>query len=474
MLTAALTVCMPLFLSSCNFIEYRPKPIDTAVNTAKFANKDPSNQDFQQYLRNNGYAENDLPLKQWGLDELTYCALFFHPSLDLARAQWRATESAVGVAKERLLPTVKTQLENSSNPGVGNSPFAFGLAIDIPLETSNKRNIRIENAQHLSQAAKLEVAQTAWGLRNQVAQSLIEYQFNLQQILQLSDEQYYRAEIVAIYQKRMDLGAGSNVELSKAKLLLQAANSALTAIQQNQLVLSSKLASNLGLAASKIATLPLANSVFSQPLAEQTADQLPFDTVATDIQAVAIYNRLDLRIALEKYAVAESKLKLEIAKQYPNLTISPGYTFEYGQKLLSTGLSGLLTLLTKNKALIAEAASLREVEAAQVEALQSKIIAETNMANALLLQAQQLVQNQKKLLLQQQNSTEQMSRRFNAGEIDRLELAFAKLELNSAEKNVGLALYQLQVARTQLENTLQQPLVATANQPNIEDLSAKK
>jgi cobalt-zinc-cadmium efflux system outer membrane protein len=474
MRVAALTACMAFFLIGCNFVEYRPKPIDPLVNTAQFASKDPSSEAFQQYLRNNGYAQNDLPLNLWGLDELTYCALFFHPSLDLARAQWHAAESTVGVAAQRLLPTVKTKIENNSNPGQGNSPYAFGLAIDIALETSNKRNIRIENAQHLSQAAKLEVAQTAWGLRNQVAQSLIEYQFNQQQIQQLSDEQSLRAEIVALYQNRVDLGAGSNVELSTAKLLLQTANTALTAIQQNLVVARSKLASNLGLTPSKIAALPLADSGFSLPSALLAADQLPLDTSASGLQTAALYNRLDLRIALQRYAVAEAKLKLEIANQYPNLTISPGYIYEYGQKLLNMGLSGLLTLLNKNKPSIAEAIALREVEATQVQALQNKIISEANMANALLLQAQLFVKNQNQILSQQQYSTEQMTRRFNAGEIDRLELAFAKLELNNAEKNVGLALYQLQIARTQLENTLQQPLVASANKPNIENLSSKK
>ena len=59
------------------------------------------------------------------------------------------------------------------------------------------------------------------------------------------------------------------------------------------------------------------------------------DMPAAALQTTALLNRLDIRIALEKYAAAESKLKLELAKQYPDLVISPGYAFEFGDNIWS-------------------------------------------------------------------------------------------------------------------------------------------
>lgn len=452
----ALATCLSALLGACSFQKYTPKPISPSVNAAKFEQKDPSSEQFHQYLLNNGYTADRLPLQQWSVDELTYCALFFHPSLDVARAQWRAAESAEVAAAEKAVPTANGSIAHSDDSDPSKKPFAFGLSIGIPIETANKRDIRIENARHLSQAAKLEIAQTAWQLRNNLVQSLTEYQFNQQQIQLLTDEETRRQEIVAIYQKRVSLGMASNVELSTASLQLQSTTSSLNAKKQNALVLLSRLASNLGLPLSKVENMQLVSDTN-----KQQADDLQ----TTSLQATALLNRLDIRIALELYAAAEAKLKLEIAKQYPDLVISPGYAFEFGDNVWSLGLSGLLTLLNKNKAGIAEATQLREVEAAQFEALQSKVISEANIANAELMQAKLVLTNQQKLLEQQQANTQRMSRMFTAGEIDRLELAFVKLENITAEKNVALAHFQLITALNQLENTLQKPLTG----PGVKD-----
>jgi outer membrane protein TolC len=66
-----------------------------------------------------------------------------------------------------------------------------------------------------------------------------------------------------------------------------------------------------------------------------------------------------------------------------------------------------------------------------------------------------------------------MNKRLAAGEIDRLELTFAKLELNAVEKNLALAHYQLKMAEAELENTLQKPLIQSTQSLDIESISLK-
>ena len=101
-LTASLVA--PVFLSGCSFQQYVAKPIDPLTTLTKFEQKDPASEQFHQYLLSNGYTADRLPVKQWGVDELTYCALFFHPSLDVARAQWRAALFAEVSAAEKTTP----------------------------------------------------------------------------------------------------------------------------------------------------------------------------------------------------------------------------------------------------------------------------------------------------------------------------------------------------------------------------------
>ncbi len=469
-----LGACIAIIVSACSFQQYTAKPINQIASVERFQQKDPASAGFQQYLLSNGYPEKNLPLQQWDADDLTFCALYFHPSLDVARAQWRLAEQAEASAAERPIPSLNGHFANSNQANGDNSPYAFGLSIDIPIETANKRDIRIENARHLSIAAKLEIAQTAWQLRKDVVQSLNDYQFNQQQIIFLTNEEARRKEIVAIYQKRVDLGAASNVELSTAKLLLQTITSELNAKKYSRLVLRSKLASSTGLPLTKIEAMHFVPDADSQK-------EVGFPP-SGNLQTTALLNRLDIRIALERYAVSEAKLKLEIAKQYPNLVISPGYAYEFGDSIWSLGLSGLLTILNKNKLAIAEATQLREVEATQFEALQAKTIAQADTANMELMLAKQALDNQQKLREQQQLNTQRSERKFKAGEIDRLELAFNELENINADKSVALLQFQLKTAQNQLENALQKPLSAikntSENNPknisNLEDLSFKK
>jgi len=455
--TAALTL-LCLGITACGFQEYIAKPIDTAALTQKIAGRRADNALFHQYLINNGYSPARLPIQQWQLDDLIHCALFFNPSLDIARAQWRSAEAAKLTAAEMRLPTIGGQYSKSNNASEEISPHAYGLSIEIPIETANKRNIRIESAQHLSEAAKLRIAQAAWQLRSNVAKTFNEYQANRQQIKLLSKEQAYRQEVVAIYQKRIDLGESSNIELSKAKLQLQTLNTELESKQRNHLVLLSGLASSLGLPLAQLEQMQIADTADTKtPGMPATATPAP-----ADLQSQALLNRLDIRIALERYAVAEAKLKLEIARQYPDIVISPSYAYEFGDKVWSLGLSGLMTILTKNKLAIAEATQLREVEAKQFEALQTSVIAEVNVANAKLSQSMQLLDNQNSLYRQQQANTRRMESRLRAGEIDRLELSYAKLEEVLAEQHIALANFQLASSINDLENAIQAPLIGSS------------
>jgi len=462
----ALLSLLCLSITACGFQEYIAKPIDTAALTQKIASRRADNDQFHQFLLNNGYTSGQLPIQQWKLDDLIYCALFFNPSLDIARAQWRSAEAAKLTAAEMRLPTIGGQYSKSNNASEEISPHAYGLSIEIPIETANKRNIRIESAQHLAEAAKLRIAQAAWQLRNEVIKTFTEYQANRQQITLMSKEQAYRKDIVAIYQKRIDLGESSNIELSRAKLQLQTLNTELESKQRNHLVLLARLANNLGLSLSQVEQMQLADTTDTKALANPSA---------ADLQTRALLNRLDIRIALERYAVAEAKLKLEIAKQYPDIVISPGYAYEFGDKIWSLGLSSLMTILTKNKLAIAEATQLREVEAKQFEALQANVISEVNVANARLTQSAQLLDNKKNLYQQQQANTRRMDNRLRAGESNRLELTYAKLEEVIAEQQIALASLQLATSANDLENAIQAPLSdSTITNEKIENLTITK
>jgi cobalt-zinc-cadmium efflux system outer membrane protein len=436
------------FITSCAFQTYTAKPIDPEVVAQNFALKSPNDANFKVFLQNKGYQHLTFPIQQWNLNTLIECALFFHPSLNQAREAWKAAQASEKLASKKPQPTVNAGIGHSNQANDDINPFAYHFSIDIPIETQNKREIQIESFAHLSNVAKLEVAQTAWNLRYQVTQAWADLFWQQSQLPLQIQEVALRQEIVDMIEKRVQFGLASNIDLNQAKLQHLASRTQLQSLEKNQLPLIAKLANHLGL-----------------PLSAVNQMQFNFDalnsqmTAIPEIQATALLNRLDVRIALERYAVAEAKLKLEVAKQYPDISISPSYAYEFGDKIWSLGFSSLLNMLEKNSAAIQQATQLREVEVAQFESLQANVIAEAELNQAKLIQTQQQIENTTVQLKEQQHGLRQISAQLNAGEADRLALVMAKLAVLTAEKDLEYAHYQRNVAMIQLENSLQLPLI---------------
>jgi len=178
-----------------------------------------------------------------------------------------------------------------------------------------------------------------------------------------------------------------------------------------------------------------------------------------DVQRAALLNRLEIRQALAHYVAQEAKLKLEIAKQYPDINLAPAYGWDQGANRWGLGFSMLLAFLNNhNEGPIAEAKAARELGARQFEALQASVIGEQEQALARWNAAIGEVTHLQKLVMAQQARLAQTQKQFDAGQVDRLELDLTKLELLVANANVSNALSRTQQILGQVEDAVQQPL----------------
>lgn len=447
------------FLSGCTFQTYSQKPLDPAETAARLQARDPSAPAFQQYLLANGYPQEQLPIQQWGLPELTLSAFFFHPQLEVARAQWRAMQAAEITAARRPNPGISGLVERHSEHD-GISPWLFGLSLDIPLQNTDKRQADIDRAAHLSEASRIEIGQAAWQVRSRLSESWINYHQALQQVKILQDELELRQQINDMLQTRLDAGMLSSVELGSAALLLQRAQQQLLAAQGQIPELRVALANSAGLPPQAFRQLSLASDLDNPSNSEnQPGETLLLEaSEIDDLQETALLNRLDIRAALARYAAAEAKVRREIAGQYPDIVLSPGYSYDQGDRIWSLGFSTLLALLDKNEGPIAEALSLRDVEAAQFEALQASVIAELEQARAGYLAAVEEWKKARQFLDAQQSHTSQLEQQFEAGYSDRLELTTARLSASLARQSLISAEFKVRRAITRLENLAQRPL----------------
>lgn len=461
-----------LLLTGCAKEKYQAKPIDQQQTTAKIHAKDPLSGDFKVYLIKQGYKESELPFADWGLKEMTLSALYHHPNLDVAKAQLALAYAQLESAGQKQNPTLNGSIARSNQANEDIRPWAYGLSVDIPIETANKRQIRIEEAQHLAESARIDVADMAWQLRAQVAKNLLRYHENQALQNQLTSEVKKQDELIKILEKRVNLGALSNTELNAAKLLQQKTLYSLNSEQAKSAEIIAALASNTGLTVEKFSQIPIKPLDTDAALSQQSG--LLSAPATQKLQEKALLNRLDIRRSLAKYAAAEAKIKLEVAKQTPDISLSPGYAFEFGDRIWSLGFSALLNLINKNQTLISEAIQLREIEGAQFEALQAKIIADLSQSLAIYVASLQNVMLVKEQQANQLLYSQKLQRQFDAGLIDRLALTQNDLNTALLTQQLLTAQFQALQAALAIEEVMQQPLFDDFSMPTDVSIDTNK
>src|SRR5205807_1898591 len=103
-------------------------------------------------------------------------------------------------------------------------------------------------------------------------------------------------------------------EMARDKILLS-----LQEAQQRKAEARIQLADAIGLPEEALERLQVSFQDFNRL---PSMNKLQFEK----IKQVALLNRSDILAALAEYAASESALQLEIAKQYPDIHLGPGYT----------------------------------------------------------------------------------------------------------------------------------------------------
>ncbi|GDY23592.1 cytochrome c [Verrucomicrobiota bacterium] len=386
------------------------------------------------------------PLTSWDFPRLALAAFYFHPDLDVARAKWGVTRSGQITAGERPNPTVSFAPGYNSTIG---PPWILGLSFDLPVETAGKRGHRIAQAGHLSEAARLNIATVAWQVRSRVRRSLLELQSARETEALLQRQQETQAAVVKLLEAQLAAGAMSPFEVAQARVAHDTTRLALHDAERQAAEARAQLADALGVPATALDGVTLTFDTAPPP-------PLP----APDVRRQAVLNRADLLGVLAEYAAAQAALQLEIAKQYPDLHLGPGYTLDQTDNKWSLGLTLTLPVFNQNQGAIAEADARRTEAAARFTALQARVLGEIDRATAgyrALLAKAATAEALLTRLQQQEKSTQEM---VAAGELSRLALLTAQLELNTGRLARLDTLAKTRLAFAALEDAVQGSLSA--------------
>ncbi|WP_052184951.1 TolC family protein [Methylotenera sp. N17] len=447
------SICsITLILLGCAHQTYSAKPLDAAQSARKLSQKSLDNPEFRAYLVRNGVADTAIPFQSWDLSTLTHTALFYHTNLVVVKEKLALAEYSIQAAGLKPALGINGTIARSDRANGDINPMSYGLQVDIPFETTAKRAVKVEEAQHLAEVARMDAAEIAWQLRHQLQIDLIDYQAHQHQLTLLQQEIALYRQLVDMLQKRVATGLGSNTELAQYQLLLQKSQIQLRNESAKTDGYKIKLAADTGLSYAQFNVIPIA------PLTEAITAQAQSEITAQALQTDALINRIDIRRGLARYAVAESKLKLEIAKQVPDITLTPGYIFEFGDRIWSLGLGTLLNLLQQQPTLIHEAELLRTIEGAQFEALQASVIAQVEQVHAQYQLAITTFEHAKESHAAQRLYIASIQKQFDAGLIDRVALTQAQLVLSVANQDLNNATFDVLKKRALLENVVQRPL----------------
>jgi cobalt-zinc-cadmium efflux system outer membrane protein len=439
-----------LFFFAC--VRYHPKPISAEHGLVDFDARRLDAPELKDHLLA-VHAVDSWPPESWDLKALTLAALYYHPDLDVARARWGVAQAGRIAAGERPNPVLNPSLGyNSSTPADTIRPWIPEVALSLTIETAGKRGIRISQARHLSEAARWNIFSVAWEVRSRLRGAFLDLYSARETESLLASQQEIQAENVRLLDLQLGVGEVSGYEAALARIALDNSRLASLDASRQEAEARVRLADAIGVPVKALEGVEISFDAFEQP-----PSAVP---EGGDIRRKALTTRADILGALAEYAAAEAALRLEIAKQYPDIELGPDYQLDQTDNKWTIGVAFVLPLLNRNKGPIAEAEAGRAESAAHFTALQARVIGELDGALAALSEAAKKSAAADGLLSSLRKREESGKEMWQLGEISKVEYLGLQLEVSAGALARLDALVKTQEAVGLLEDAMQSPMEA--------------
>ncbi len=413
-----------LFAFACaGCAKFVAKPLDASRSAAKLSGR-------------------RLAAKTWTLGALIDEAVRNHPEVALARAQYETAKATIRTAGESPNPTmlITPQVVTPFDLMAG----TYGVEFDWTIETAGKRGKRGDVARANVNAAASRVVDATWKVRAAVRKAMLELFAAERRALLVANAITKQDALLKLIDARVKAGAVSHIEMAQPRLLLVQIRMQQADAGKAAALARASLAEALGMSSAG-----LAGASFSFAAFENTKG------LNVSHRRAALTHRADVLAALADYAATEAMLRLEVAKQYPDIHLNPGYQLDGGANKWGLGLGITLPILNQNQGAIGEAEAKRRESAARFNVVQTKVLAECDRAAASVNAARVKVATASNLISEQQRQFETEKRLVVAGEGDKLTLLTAEVERATTEITRLDAAMELQAALGALEEATQ-------------------
>jgi cobalt-zinc-cadmium efflux system outer membrane protein len=402
------------------------KPLSPSATLAGLESRSLTNIAVQTFLQEQLHRELEgWPAITWDFELLTLAALYYHPDLALARAQWAISRGAERTASQRPNPTLTVTPGYDTTTAIP-SPWIPLTFIDIPIETAGKRRYRRAQTAQLSEAARLNLATAAWQVRSRLRSALVEFDSGIRRVALLEQQLSFQERLVQLLEKQAQAGAIARSQLLPARISLIKLRLDLADAQRSRAEVRARFAESLGL---PLRALDEIKFSFESLLPGASAP----DLTTEEVRKTALQSRADILGGLAEYAASQVALQLEIAKQYPDIRLQPGYQYDQGDNKWSLGIVVDLPIFHQNQGPIAEARAKREESAARFLALQSKVLADIERAGQVLRVSRETLAELRSFAQAQAERRDSVAAQFQAGALEQMDLLSAQSEYVAAE-----------------------------------------
>lgn len=385
---------------------------------------------------------------RWNRASLLAVALVENPELAVARAQIGAAQAHEITARQLPNPTVGLQAEYALHDA---KPWLYGISFDLPLRSPTRRRLQTELARIATGNARFALMDHVWAVRRELITALSDWHGALQRTRLLQRLVDAQRQLVTLTQRRVKAGEDAAATLSTTQALLLDDQRRQAQAMADLIAARTATAAALGLPVAALAGITPGWSDWGDPPA------VPAGKLA-DAREQALLSRADLARAIGDYAAADARLRLAIARQYPQFDLSPGYYWDHGVHKFPLGVSFSLPIFNQNQGEIAEARAGRRLAGARVLAVQAgidQVIDGSAAAEAVA----RTVKSAADARLQAARQQARRSRRaLQLGAVDRGAVLATSVELLRARLAQLDAAARLQTARNALEDALHTPL----------------
>ena len=415
-----------LLLSACapTYHEYSPAPLNTTQATKNYETQDINAPALNAWLKEQGQPADEWPKPIWDIENLVLAGEFFSTALQVESAKVAVAQASEITADQKLNPEIAISSEYHSDRDSGISPWTLGAIFSWVYEDPKKHQTRVTYAQAVTEMTKLTAAEVKWQIRDNIIDSYLDVLMAIHQRNMLVEETSILQSALNILERSLSLGQISEFEVSSTRLALQQSHLAISEIERVQTAARTQLALAVGLPANAMLNTSL-DSRFIAQLPNIDTDKLALN----NLQAHAVIERPDIQRALAEYVVAEADLHREVAKQYPDLTFSPGFIFDQSDNIWALANSFILPINDVYSGPIGEAEARRTLKAQEVLALQSSILQQIHQARIMYQSALKSLKNSDNLLDAVATQQATLQRQYDLGFTDSLKLIWHQREV---------------------------------------------